>query len=159
MSPEQLRQIRRDAKMSQAQLGAYLGLSRDYVGMMERGVAPIKPRTAMAVSTLSHQSIADPGALGPPRTNDPMERLVEHALRRAGIRYEVDRDGAVPANLDFYLPDHDVYLEVKRFHSDRIAEQMSRAANVIAVQGETAIRFFCERIAASAADRIGAQNA
>lgn len=43
--------------------------------------------------------------------------------------------------LDFYLPDCDLHIECKQFHSERIAEQMSRAPNVLAVQGIEAARF------------------
>lgn len=75
---------------------------------------------------------------------DPMERLVEEALTRPGIRYVSEASGGNPSALDFRLPDHGVEIEVKRFHSDRIAAQMSRAPDVIALQGEVAVRFFCE---------------
>lgn len=73
-------------------------------------------------------------------TTDHMEMIVEAALIARGVRYVTDVGGKSPANLDFYLPEHDVHIEVKRMHSDRIAEQMSRAPNVIAVQGEGAVR-------------------
>ncbi len=72
---------------------------------------------------------------------DPMERLVEEALVDAGIRFATDQGGGTETRLDFYLPDHDVYIEVKRFHSTRISEQMARAPNVIVAQGEAAVRF------------------
>lgn len=71
---------------------------------------------------------------------DPMEAVVSTALESAGIRFE--SGPSAPARLDFYLPDHDIYIEVKQMHSDRIAEQMSRAPNVIAIQGMQAARFF-----------------
>lgn len=76
---------------------------------------------------------------------DPMERIIADALDAKGIRYVRDGQGDT-ANLDFYLPADDVHIEVKRFHTDRIAEQMSRAPNVIAVQGEAAVRFFAALI-------------
>ena len=74
---------------------------------------------------------------------DPLEEALARALDQAGIAYARDRDGAVPANLDFHLPDHDLYIEVKRFHSDRVGPQMARAANVIAVQGLGAVDWLC----------------
>jgi hypothetical protein len=46
------------------------------------------------------------------------------------------------SGLDFYLPDFDVYVEIKQFHSNRIAEQMSRRDNVIAIQGRKAMDCF-----------------
>lgn len=64
--------------------------------------------------------------------SDPMEKIIEEALASAGVRFERNA-----LNLDFLIKDYDVYIEVKQFHSNRIAEQMSRAENVIAVQGKT----------------------
>jgi hypothetical protein len=47
-----------------------------------------------------------------------------------------------PSRLDFYLPNYNIFIEVKQFHSNRIAEQMSREHNVIALQGvESCILF------------------
>jgi hypothetical protein len=77
---------------------------------------------------------------------DSLEQAVADALNRANVRYVRDRDGAVPENLDFYLPDADLFIEVKRFHSERIAAQMSRAPNIIAVQGQAAVEWLCDRI-------------
>lgn len=37
------------------------------------------------------------------------------------------------------IPTEDVHIEVKRFHSPRVAEQMARAENVIVAQGEKAV--------------------
>ena len=74
--------------------------------------------------------------------SDPMEKIIAEALATVGEPYTVNELG-----LDFYLPRRGVYIEVKRMHSERISEQMSRAPNVIAVQGETAVRFLAAIIA------------
>lgn len=66
---------------------------------------------------------------------DPMEKLIADALDEAGEEYEHEKNG-----LDFYLPRLDLYIEVKRFHSPRIAAQMERAENIWAVQGSFAVR-------------------
>ncbi len=50
----------------------------------------------------------------------PMERQCADMLRELGIQFVDDRK----TNLDFYLPLFDLYIEVKQFHSPRIAEQM-----------------------------------
>ncbi len=68
------------------------------------------------------------------------------ALANAGIRFITDYGGSNPSGLDFHLPDDGIDIEVKRFHSPRIADQMARAENVIALQGEAAVRWFCERL-------------
>lgn len=72
---------------------------------------------------------------------DPMERLIASALDAASIGYVTDEGGSNPSGLDFRLH-NGVEIEVKQFHSSRIAEQMSRAENVIAIQGAEAVRFF-----------------
>lgn len=74
------------------------------------------------------------------RRTDPMERLIEEALIASGRRYCTEEDPANTARLDFYLPDDDLYIEVKRMHSPRIAEQTGRVANVIVAQGDGAVR-------------------
>lgn len=76
-------------------------------------------------------------------SDDPMETLVRSALTQGGIRFiEGDRN---KAGLDFYLPDFDLYIEVKQFHSERIARQ--KADNVIAVQGRCAVEWFTALLA------------
>src|SRR5690606_10313219 len=55
---------------------------------------------------------------------DPMERVTGEALSAAGIDFITDHEPESPASLDFYLPDTDVHVEVKRFHSERVADQL-----------------------------------
>lgn len=80
-------------------------------------------------------------------TDDPMERLIAAALDDADIPFIPGEK--TPERLDFYLPVQGVHIEVKQFHSDRIAEQMDRAPNVIAVQGRQAVNFLADLIRAS----------
>ena len=81
------------------------------------------------------------------RTGDcPLERLVAHALDLAGIKYLTDFEGKSPAHLDFYLPDYDIYLEIKGGYSPRIARQLKRAPNVIVLQGIMATTFFIAKL-------------
>lgn len=72
---------------------------------------------------------------------DPMEEMTERWLIANGVRYRRDDQTPEATQLDFYLLDFDVYIEVKRFHTDRIAKQMGRAENVIAVQGMKSLQF------------------
>lgn len=80
------------------------------------------------------------------RPSDPMEALIFDALTDAGERFV--HEGGEARGLDFYLPDRDVYIEVKRMHSPRISEQMARAANVIAAQGPAAVQMLATAIRA-----------
>lgn len=76
--------------------------------------------------------------------SDPMEAQIERALRAGGYRYE---KGEKTGALDFYLINVGVFIEVKQFHSDRIAEQMASQKNVIAVQGKYAVQFLADLLA------------
>lgn len=67
-----------------------------------------------------------------------MELETERLLQTFGVKYRRDDH---ESGLDFYLSDLDIYIEVKQFHSDRIARQMSRRKNVIAIQGMQSLKF------------------
>jgi len=75
------------------------------------------------------------------RVSDPLESQIAAALDEAGIVYFTDYEGKSPANMDFYLPTYDLYLEIKGGHSDRISGQMARHPNVIAIQGMKSVAF------------------
>lgn len=55
MDGPELRRRRKAMKLTQAELGDEIGLSRDFVGQMERDVAAISPRTAAMVGHLYEQ--------------------------------------------------------------------------------------------------------
>jgi len=67
----------------------------------------------------------------------PLERRIAAALDKAGIEY-VRESAPQAANLDFYLTQQSVHIEVKAFHSERISRQMARVPYCIAVQGKEA---------------------
>ena len=75
--------------------------------------------------------------------NDPLEEQLAHALEQAGIDFACEDDPRNTKRLDFYLPQHDLYIEVKRMHTERLTDQMSRAENIIAVQGPAAVEWLC----------------
>jgi hypothetical protein len=77
---------------------------------------------------------------------DPIEAIVANALRGAGLDFTTGDGGGNAADLDFYLTGYDVHIEVKQFHSPRIAKQMARAPNVIAIQGRAAAEWFASRL-------------
>lgn len=99
-----------------------------------------------------HQGLAAAFAVsGKPRwhtVSDPMERAIAKALDEACLPYTMDGERGHPeGNLDFWVPALDCFIEVKQFHTDRIADQMSRQPNIIAVQGENAVHAFCRLLA------------
>ena len=81
---------------------------------------------------------------------DPLEHIIATALQSAGIAYTTPDERRDHTGLDFRLA-NGVEIEVKRFHSPRISAQMASADNVIAVQGEQAVRWLAGVIAASTA--------
>lgn len=86
---------------------------------------------------------------------DPMERIIAKALRAGGFLYASGDGGGTASGLDFEVEEGPA-IEVKRLHSPRIAEQMSRVEDVIAVQGEGAVLWFAallERAATAERER------
>jgi len=70
---------------------------------------------------------------------DHLEKAIGEHLDIYGIEFIHESEGA---DLDFYLPQYDVYIEVKQFHADRISKQTSRHDNVIVIQGMKSLRLF-----------------
>lgn len=75
---------------------------------------------------------------------DPMEKLIRDALIDIGEPFIEENKNL--ANLDFYLPRINIYIEVKQFHSKRISNQMERASNVIVAQGKEAVEALASMI-------------
>lgn len=74
---------------------------------------------------------------------DPCEFLIRNALAIAGYDFQ-ENVKVDDRQIDFYIPDLDLYIEVKQYHSDRISSQMSKVQNIIAVQGLAACQQFAE---------------
>jgi DNA-binding XRE family transcriptional regulator len=49
MTCAEMRQIRKDAGLTQAELAEAIGMARETVGAMERGSVPVERRTALAI--------------------------------------------------------------------------------------------------------------
>lgn len=74
---------------------------------------------------------------------DPLEQEIAVALDAAGVEYiHESTDNQITQGLDFYLPDYDTFIEVKRFHAPRISNQMARVDSVIVLQGIEAVLTF-----------------
>lgn len=71
---------------------------------------------------------------------DPLELDVAQMLREKHIPF-VHESQNKDQRLDFYLPDYDVYIECKQFHSDRVLEQLRSQRNVILLQGHGSVYF------------------
>lgn len=69
MHADELKAIRKAAGLSQAALGDAIGMARETIGAMERGMAPIETRTELAVRYVTMRPPAaaandDAGAAG-----------------------------------------------------------------------------------------------
>ncbi len=154
MEPHELRRRRKALGLTQASLAARLGLSPDFIGLMERGAKPIVARTADAVRHMTPRALDRK-----PQLTDPMERIIEAALIDAGVRFVTDAGGGTDHRLDFHLPDHGLAIEVKRFYSARSGEQIARAPHVILAQGEVAVRALAAMIRSGGLTEIALSKA
>lgn len=84
----------------------------------------------------------------------PVEKKLALLLDAADIEFtKPERDQHDPTTLDFYLPSFDIYIEVKQFHTPRIADQLSRVPTgktAIVLQGKNSATDFeklCARLA------------
>lgn len=76
-----------------------------------------------------------------PKYADHLEEMVGRALFDAGIKFIHDSQGG-GQRLDFFLPKHDIYIEIKQYHSDRISEQLMLRNNIIVLQGINSVKCF-----------------
>jgi len=79
MQGEELRALRKGMKLRQAGLAEALGLSATFIGMMERGAAPIERRTALAVLRLAdeHHGTPEPSPEARPRSSTLVTDVLE----------------------------------------------------------------------------------
>ena len=91
---------------------------------------------------------------GPMIPTDPMEKLVFTALLYGGYTFRWGEDTVSKLDFEVDTPEGVVAIEVKQFHSDRIAKQMSRAENVIAVQGKWAVHMLADRLERGGPDQL-----
>ena len=77
---------------------------------------------------------------------DRQEKAMMALFEGSGIEFtRPDVDHREPTTLDFYLPAFNLYVEIKGFHSERIARQLSKVpekATAIVLQGPNAVRDF-----------------
>src|SRR3546814_9274679 len=75
--------------------------------------------------------------------SDPVEEIIASALTQARVRFVHESEAKGECRgLDFYLPDHDLFIEVTAYYTPRKIEQLSRAPNVILIQGRGAAHSF-----------------
>jgi hypothetical protein len=81
---------------------------------------------------------------------DPLELKFEAWLIGQGVKYNrPERLHSDPTQLDFYLPDFDLYVEIKRFHTPRLTNQLAlvpSTSNAMVLMGNKAIDAFINLI-------------
>ena len=70
---------------------------------------------------------------------DPLEEAVAAILDAAGIAWVSGTPPGTGPGMDFYLPDLDLYIEVKQYFTPRIVRQMQLHPSVIVLQGWGAV--------------------
>jgi hypothetical protein len=71
---------------------------------------------------------------------DELEEQVAVILDKKGINYIHESENKSQI-LDFYLPDYDIFIEVKRFYTERVVRQLDSQENIIFIQGIKSINF------------------
>ena len=83
-----------------------------------------------------------------PVMTDPLEKQFQRFLEDKGIEFtRPERDPLDPTNLDFYIPKLDLYVEIKRFHTERLIKQVAAVpheANTMILVGNNAIWAFLQ---------------
>jgi hypothetical protein len=74
---------------------------------------------------------------------DPIEKIIAQALTTAEIDFiHEGQPGAIKIDLDFYLPEFDIFIECKASHTDRVLKQLESRPNIILIQGMQAAKTF-----------------
>lgn len=137
----EFRQLRESAGLTQADLGKYLGLSRVFVGLMERGARPIARRTAEAMKAI------------PPRAldlrsqeTDPDLRNFENSLMQLGIEFSATHDiESDTAHYQLHQPR--LQFAFNRTLSPISLKDSDMTAGFVAIRSVEALRFITDLIA------------
>lgn len=74
--------------------------------------------------------------------SDELEKEVAETLLKVGVKFN-HASNTPNQRLDFYLLDYDIFIEVKKFHSERSNSQLSSQDNIILIQGRKSVELFC----------------
>jgi hypothetical protein len=71
---------------------------------------------------------------------DDLEERISKLLNFMNVEFTHESENKEQV-LNFYLPQHDIYIEVKKFHTDKVNNQLKLKDNVILFQGIKTIKF------------------
>jgi transcriptional regulator with XRE-family HTH domain len=135
--PFELLTIRRKLGLNQAEFAAQVGITRTYLGLLERGQKPITPRVWAAAKS------ARPKPLTFIATHvDPVLRSLETAMIENGLKFKLDYISE-EQRFDFFLPDLSLGIIVARDRSAE-AKPTHEIRNVISLTGKQTIQIFTD---------------
>lgn len=128
MSGEELRAIRLALGMTQAEMAEQIGISRTFIGLMERGKKPVSQRTAAAIHAARPRR-----SNHVPNETDPIIRRLEEAIVSQGIDF-IKRFQSEGQEFDFYFPELSLAIVVDRDFS-ALARPTRNIRSVIVARG------------------------
>ena len=138
MDGSELKFVRNAARLTQMELARNLGVSRVFLGLMERGKRPISKRTVQAVRAIQVRPLDVTST-----ETDPLFRQFENALIDSGIDFEVihhsDRDVS-----DYLLIDLNMRIKLSRDDRTNTIDDHDSMRSNITVRGKSAIKLLSD---------------
>ncbi len=128
----ELKAIRIGLGLTQAEFASGLGVTRVFVGLMERNQKKVSERTRLAALALRPTA-----SERPLEEFDPLMRDIEAALNKNGVDFmrQFRSDGQT---FDFFLPEFELGLLVSREHRPAF-KPTAHVRGIITVSGKSAI--------------------
>ncbi len=140
MDGDELKFVRKAAGLTQQELANNLGLSRVYLGLMERGKKPISRRTVEAVRAIQVRPLDVVTAEA-----DPLFRQFENALINSGLNFEVTHHSDKDVS-EYLIIDLNLRIKMSRdTRIDTITDHDITRGN-ISVRGKSAIKLLSDLI-------------
>lgn len=137
MTGSELRSLRMALGYSQAELAVRIGLTRVFVGLMERGVKPVSARTQVAVETLRPKPLNFI-----PSEFNPYVRKIEQALIDCSMSYSIDHIEGDDLTI-FYVDDLPVKLIYKPDYRSFDNKNAYIDDNIV-IQGRSSVNLICK---------------
>ena len=106
-----LRTLRKEMNLRQASLAKALGMTPQYIGLMERGLAPIEPRTEMSVRYLAEHPEARPEVMMEDVPTYTGAEIFERFLEEEGL-HDGQQWGLWRLDLEYLTLDFDSRLVI-----------------------------------------------
>lgn len=138
MDGSELKFVRKAAGLTQLELANNLGLSRVFLGLMERGERPISRRTVQAVRAIEVRPLDVIST-----ETDPLFRQFENALITSGINFEVTHHSERDVS-EYLLIDLNIRIKLSRDERTNTIEDRDITRCNITVRGKSAIKLLAD---------------